>query len=157
MIKTIQAETPEQIEQARKIFREYEVWIGLSLCFQDFDAEVANLPGKYAAPDGRLFLAFSDEKLAGCVALRKLEEGVCEMKRLFVKEDFRGLRIGIKLIEKLIDEARLIGYKTLRLDTYPPKMGKAVGIYESYGFREIPAYYHNPYGDSLFMELDLTV
>ncbi len=155
MIKIIQAETPEQTEEARKLFREYEAWLGLNLCFQNFDAEVANLPDKYAAPDGRLFLAFSGGKPAGCIALRKLEEGVCEMKRLFVKEDFRGLGIGIKLIEKLIGEARLIGYKTLRLDTYPPKMGKAVGIYESCGFREIPAYYHNPYGDSLYMEKDL--
>lgn len=155
MIVIIEAETPEQIEQARKLFREYEAWFGMNLCFQDFDGEVAALPGKYAAPEGRLFLAFSDEKLAGCIALRKLEEGVCEMKRLFVREDFRGLGIGIKLIEKLIDEARLIGYKTMRLDTYPPKMAKAVGLYESNGFREIPAYYHNPYGETLFMEKDL--
>ncbi len=87
--------------------------------------------------------------------MRKLEPGICEMKRLFVREDFRGQRIGIALIEKFIAEARLIGYQKIRLDTFPPKMGKAVKLYESYGFREIPAYYHNPYGETLFMEMKL--
>src|SRR5215217_6493931 len=118
MIEIIQAESIEQIEKARKLFREYESWIGLALCFQNFDEEVANLPGKYAAPDGRLFLAFADEKLAGSIALRKLEAGVCEMKRLFVKDEFRGQKIGIALIEKLIAEAQKIGYEKMRLDTY---------------------------------------
>ena len=155
MIEILQAETNEQIEQARKLFREYEAWFGMNLCFQNFDEEVANLPGKYAAPEGRLFLAFSGEKLAGCIALRKLEEGICEMKRLFVRKDFRGQKIGISLIEKLIAEARKIGYKKMRLDTFPPKMSKAVALYENYGFREIEPYYHNPYGETLFLELDL--
>jgi ribosomal protein S18 acetylase RimI-like enzyme len=154
-IKIIRAGTTAQIEQARAIFREYEAWFGLALCFQNFDEEVANLPGKYAAPAGRLLLAFADEKLAGSIALRKLEDGVCEMKRLFVKDEFRGRRIGIALIEKLIAEAQKIGYEKMRLDTYPPKMAKAVKLYESYGFREIPPYYHNPYGETLFMELNL--
>ncbi len=152
MIEIIQAETDEQIETARAIFREYEAWFGLALCFQNFDEEVASLPGKYAAPEGRLFLAFVDKKLAGCIALRKLEDKICEMKRLFVKEDFRGQKIGIALIEKLIEEARKIGYEKMRLDTFPPRMSKAVSLYESYGFREISPYYHNPYGETLFME-----
>ncbi len=156
MIEIIQAETDEQIETARKLFREYEAWFGLALCFQNFDEEVANLPGKYAAArGGRLFLAFADEHLAGCIALRKLEDGVCEMKRLFVKNEFRGQKIGLALIEKIIEEARKIGYEKMRLDTFPPKMAKAVSLYESYGFRGIPPYYHNPYGDTLFMELNL--
>ena len=155
MIEIIQAESAEQIEKARKLFREYETWFGLALCFQNFDEEVANLPGKYALPEGRLFLAFADENLAGCIALRKLEDGVCEMKRLFVREDFRGQKIGKLLIDKLIEEARRTGYEKMRLDTYPPKMAKAVKIYESYGFRRIPPYYHNPYGETLFMELNL--
>lgn len=155
MIEIVQAETTEQIEQSRILFREYEAWFGLNLCFQNFDEEVANLPGKYALPEGRLFLAFAGEKLAGCIAMRKLETDVCEMKRLFVREDFRGQNVGKSLIEKLIEEARSLGYKKMRLDTYPPKMGKAVKMYESYGFREISPYYHNPYGEALFMELDL--
>ncbi len=152
MIQILQAETPEQIGETKKLFCEYEAWLGLNICFQNFEEEVANLPGKYAQPDGRLYLAFSGESLAGCIALRKLEEDICEMKRLFVREDFRGQRIGILLIEKLIEEARSIGYKKMRLDTYPPKMAKAVKLYESHGFYEITPYYQNPYGETLFME-----
>ncbi len=155
MLEIINAETPEHIEYARKLFFEYESLIGLNLCFQNFEEEVANLPGKYAVPDGRLFLAFSNEKIAGCIALRKLENEVCEMKRLFVKDDFRGQKIGINLIEKLLEDARKIGYKKMRLDTFPPKMGQAVKLYESYGFREIPPYYQNPYGETLFLEKKL--
>jgi ribosomal protein S18 acetylase RimI-like enzyme len=153
MIEIIQAETPEQIEQTRAIFREYESWLGLSLCFQGFEEELANLPGKYAEPDGRLYLAFSGRELAGCIAMRKLEDGISEMKRLYVKEKFRGNGIGNKLIERVIDAAKQTGYSKIRLDTYPPKMGKAVRLYESYGFHEIPPYYHNPFGETLFMEL----
>lgn len=155
MVKIIQAATPEHIEQARALFREYEAWFGMKLCFQNFDEEVANLPGKYAAPDGRLYLAFAGENLAGSIALRKLEDGICEMKRLFVRDEFRGQKIGVLLIEKVIEEARKIGYRKMRLDTFPAKMGKAVSLYESYGFRTIDPYYHNPHGETLFMEKDL--
>ncbi|MEO6590249.1 MAG: GNAT family N-acetyltransferase [Pyrinomonadaceae bacterium] len=154
MIEIVQAETAEQIGQAQNLFREYETWFGLKLCFQNFDEELKNLPGKYAPPDGRLFLAFADKKLAGCIALRKLEDKICEMKRLFVREDFRGFRSGKILIEKLIAEAQTIGYEKMRLDTFPSKMGKAVELYNSYGFYEIKPYYYNPYGETLFMELD---
>lgn len=155
MIEIIQSATAAHIDEARTLFREYEAWFGMSLCFQNFDAEVANLPGKYAPPEGRLFLAYADESLAGCIALRKLEAGVCEMKRLFVRDRFRGRQIGVKLIEKLFAEARAIGYEKMRLDTFPAKMGKAVSLYESYGFREIPPYYENPHGETLYMEKDL--
>jgi GNAT superfamily N-acetyltransferase len=155
MLNIIQAETTEQIESARTLFREYEAWLGLDLCFQGFETELAELPGKYAEPDGRLLLVHSDESLAGCIALRKLDVGLCEMKRLFVRDEFRGERIGVQLIEKLIDDAREIGYKTMRLDTYPAKMGKAVGLYESHGFRLIEPYYENPHNGVLFMELAL--
>src|SRR5438477_5714513 len=99
MLTVIQVETDEQIAEARTLFREYEAWLGMSLCFQDFENEVATLPGKYAMPDGRLLLAYSDERLAGCIALRPLDEnGVCEMKRLFVRDEFRGQQIGVALI-----------------------------------------------------------
>lgn len=155
MLLISQAATNEQIDAARELFREYEAWLGLDLCFQGFEAELARLPGKYAPPDGRLLLASSDDRLAGCIALRKLDEGVCEMKRLFVRDGFRGLRIGQSLIQRVIDEARLIGYTAMRLDTYPEKMGKAVGLYESHGFCEIAPYYENPHDDVLFMELKL--
>jgi len=155
MLTITQAETPNQIDEAKMLFREYESRLGLDLCFQGFEAELAELPGKYALPDGRLLLAYSDEKLAGCIALRKLEDGVCEMKRLFVRDDFRGQKIGIQLIERLIADAREIGYEKMRLDTYPAKMGKAVSLYESHGFRQIEPYYKNPYEGVLFMELTL--
>jgi len=155
MLKLIQPQTPDEIEVARQLFREYESWLGLSLCFQGFEEELRGLPGKYTPPDGRLLLAFVDYELGGCIALRKLEDGICEMKRLFVREQFRGQRIGQQLIERIIDEARFAGYKAMRLDTFPPKMGKAVKLYESYSFREIPPYYENPHGETLFMELKL--
>ena len=155
MLTITQAETDEQITEAKSLFREYEAWLAMDLCFQGFESELAALPSKYAMPDGRLYLAYSDHKLAGCIALRKLESGICEMKRLFVRDGFRGQKIGIKLIEKVIADAREIGYQKMRLDTYPPKMGKAVKLYESHGFAEIPPYYDNPHGDVLFMELTL--
>ena len=153
MLTILQAELDEQISETKTLFREYEAWLGMDLCFQGFEAELAALPGKYSMPDGRLYLAYSDDKLAGCIALRKLESGICEMKRLFVRDGFRGERIGLHLIEKVIADAREIGYQKMRLDTYPPKMGKAVKLYESHGFAEIPPYYDNSHGDVLFMEL----
>jgi len=150
-----QAVLAEDILSARELFREYESWLGMSLCFQDFEREVATLPGKYAMPDGRLYLAYFDDKLAGCIALRKLEDGIGEMKRLFVRDGFRGQKIGVHLIEKVIADAKEIGYEKMRLDTYPPKMGKAVSLYETHGFAPIPPYYDNPHADVLFMELSL--
>ena len=151
-----QAETDDEIAITREIFREYEAWLGLDLCFQGFEDELKNLPGKYAAPGGRLYLARVDRSVAGCIALRPLGSEVCEMKRLFVREQFRGLQIGRLLIERVIADAKEIGYDAMRLDTFPPKMGKAVGLYESYGFRAIAPYYDNPNEGVLFMELSLS-
>ena len=155
MLDIIQAETEKQIAEATTLFREYESWLGMSLCFQDFETEVASLPGKYAMPNGRLLLAYSENELAGCIALRPIADNICEMKRLFVRNEFRGRQIGVALIERLIADAREIGYIAMRLDTFPPKMGKAVKLYESHGFRSIPPYYENPYHGVLFMELSL--
>jgi len=156
MLDIIEAETDDHITEARTLFREYEAWLGMSLCFQGFEEEVATLPGKYTPPGGRLLLAYSDDKLAGCIALRPFgDDGLCEMKRLFVRDGFRGQRIGLHLIERVIEEARAIGYSKMLLDTHPEKMGKAVDLYRSHGFVEIPAYYENPHGGVLFMELAL--
>lgn len=156
MLSIIQANTDEQITEVRALFREYESWLGMSLCFQGFEEELATLPGKYAQPEGRLLLAYSDDKLAGCIALRPLkDEGVCEMKRLFVRDGFRGERVGLRLIQQVIAEAREIGYSKMRLDTHPEKMGKAVSLYEAHGFVEIAPYYENPHDGVLFMELVL--
>lgn len=155
MTKILQAKTAAEIAAARELFREYEAWLGLDLCFQGFEAELAALPGKYAPPAGRLLLAYSDDTLAGCIAMREIEAGVCEMKRLFVRDEFRGARIGVALVEKLIADAREIGYEKMRLDTFPPMMGKAVSLYASHGFVEIEPYYENPHDGVLFMELTL--
>lgn len=143
------------VETARTLFREYENKMGLDLCFQGFEAELASLPGNYAEPSGRLLIATIDGQIAGCVALKKVDDETCEMKRLYVREEFRGQKVGIALIERLISDARSIGYKRLRLDTFPPIMAKAVELYRSYGFREIEPYTTDPHPDLLFMELML--
>ena len=105
VLTIVQAESNNHIQQARDLFREYENWLGLDLCFQGFEQELRDLPGKYALPAGRLFLAYSDDELAGCIAMRKFDDTICEMKRLFVRDQFRGQKIGVELIEKLIKEA----------------------------------------------------
>lgn len=151
----IQAETREHIEHARTLFREYEVWLGLDLCFQNFEKELAELPGAYAPPTGRLLLAFEDDQLAGCVALRKLSDGVAEMKRLFLRPQFHGNGRGRQLAERIIEEARGSDYQKMRLDTLPEQMGKAIALYQSLGFTEIAPYYDNPVTGAIFMELEL--
>lgn len=143
------------IVTVRCLFREYEDKMGLDLCFQGFEAELASLPGNYAEPSGRLLIAAIDDSVAGCIALKKVDAETCEMKRLFVREEFRGQRIGIALIERLIADAREIGYKRLRLDTFPPIMSKAVELYRIYGFREIEPYNSDPHPELMFMEMDL--
>lgn len=155
MAEIFQAESPEEIETARRLFREYEAWLGMDLCFQGFEEELRTLPGRYAEPNGRLLIASVDDSPAGCIAMRKLEDGICEMKRLYLRPNARGLGLGNRLIEQLIEEARSVGYAKMRLDTYPPKMAKAVSIYQSHGFHPIPPYYDNPHEGVLFMELDL--
>jgi len=155
MAHFLQVESEEDVKQARGLFREYETWLGLDLCFQNFEKELAELPGAYAPPTGRLLLAYEDEQLAGCVALRKLSDGVCEMKRLFLRPEFQGRGRGRQLAQQIIDEARRADYKRMRLDTLPQQMGKAIALYHSLGFKEIKPYYENPVVGAMFMELDL--
>ncbi len=156
MLTIAQAETPEQIAQARALMVEYAGTLGFELCFQNFEEEMRTLPGKYAAPGGRLLLAMCDGKPAGVVALRPLDEpAVCEMKRLYVRPDFRGKSLGRALAEELIVTARAIGYQRMRLDTVPGKMDRAIAMYREMGFREIEAYYPSPVRHTLFMELAL--
>lgn len=156
MYEIIDVNTPELINETKILFREYEKWLDVSLCFQGFEEEVNSLPGKYAPPDGRLYIVKYDGKYSGCIALRKIEDGICEMKRLFLKEELRGKGIGNSLVTKIISDAKFIGYKTMRLDTIKEKMPKAVEIYTKHGFVETEAYYHNPNPHTLFMELDLS-
>ena len=155
-MKLIQTGTSEQIELARELFKDYEVALGISLCFQNFEKELAELPGDYTPPDGRLILAFDDGELAGCVALRKLNDGICEMKRLFVRPAFQGKGLGRNLIDSIIREAKAIGYERMRLDTLPLQMNKAIALYRAIGFQEIDPYYANPVPGALFMELRLS-
>jgi len=155
-----QAHSPAQIEQARELFLEYAQSLGFSLCFQNFDKELADLPGDYIPPDGRLLLAESDGKLAGCVALHRLasaslEANICEMKRLYVRPGFRGRSLGRKLADRIIAEARQIGYTHMRLDTVSGKMDRAIAMYREMGFREIASYRENPMPGVLYMELIL--
>jgi ribosomal protein S18 acetylase RimI-like enzyme len=154
-MKLIQANSAEDIRRARELFEEYAAGLGFSLCFQDFDREVAELPGKYVPPNGRLLLAVKDNQTAGCVALRRIGEGVCEMKRLYVRTSFRGAGLGRTLAEAIIQAARELGYQRMRLDTLPGKMDAAIAMYRSFGFKEIAAYYDNPVAGALFMELEL--
>jgi putative acetyltransferase len=149
------AESAAQIAQARELFLEYAESLGFSLCFQNFEQELAGLPGGYAPPDGRLLLAECEGQVAACVALHKLEQGVCEMKRLYLRPPFRGKGLGRALAERIIAEARQIGYHHMRLDTFEPVMKDAVAMYRKLGFKEIAAYCPNPMAGAMYMELEL--
>jgi carbonic anhydrase len=151
-----QAESSADIDEARALFKEYEASLGISLCFQSFDQELANLPGDYSPPSGRLLLARIGAKVAGCIALRRINGDTCEMKRLYLRPEFRGTGLGGKMVEAILSEARQIGYSKMRLDTLPGRMDNAIKLYRSIGFKEIPAYYDTPLSDTLYMELDLT-
>jgi len=151
-----QAKSSADIDEARALFKQYEASLGISLCFQSFDQELASLPGDYAPPLGRLLLARVGSDVAGCIALRKLNDSVCEMKRLYLRPSFRGKGLGGKMVDAILNEAKLIGYAKMRLDTIPGKMDEAIKLYRSIGFKEIPAYYDTPFGDTLYMELNLT-
>ena len=150
----VQVETPQQIEEVRSLLREYEASLNVSLCFQGFEKELAELPGDYAPPRGRLILGRDGDQSAGCVALRGLDEETCEMKRLYLRPEFRGQGAGRRLARAVIQEARTLGYKRMRLDTLAA-MRDAKALYESLGFKRIEPYYHNPHPGSEFMELEL--
>jgi putative acetyltransferase len=150
----LSAETGKNLKLVRTLFKEYAESLDFDLDFQDFREELNNLPGQYASPSGRLLIAMYGDKPAGCIALRKLNRGVCEMKRLYIKPQFRGLGIGRALTEAIIDEAKRIQYARMRLDTVP-SMKEARALYVSLGFKEIKPYRYNPIEGSQFMELSL--
>ena len=151
------AQTPAQITQARELFLEYAQSLGFSLCFQNFDEELKSLPGTYAPPHGRLLLArcrgLDEDHIAGCIALRPLQAGICEMKRLYVRPGDRGKGLGKILVDRLILEARTIGYERMRLDTIGSAMKDAIALYRRMGFREIAPYSSIPLESALWMEL----
>ncbi len=154
-IRFVPAKSVKDIRAARKLFKEYAASLGFDLCFQDFDQELTRLPGEYAAPAGRLYLALRGKRIVGCIALRKINKKICEMKRMYVRPRFRGKGIGRLLALKVINEAIKIGYKSMRLDTVPA-MKQATALYKSLGFKKIKPYRYNPIPGALFLELRLT-
>ena len=157
-IEFITPATPEQLVATRLIFQEYAEQLGVDLCFQNFEAELAGLPGDYAAPEGCLLLALVDGEIAGCCAMRPLETvdyaNACEMKRLYVRPDFRRFGLGRQLVEAVLDAARIAGYHSLLLDTLND-MEAARALYEDLGFKDIPPYYHNPIAGAHYLKVDL--
>ncbi len=154
MLKIIQAETEEQIQQIRGLFTEYAASLGFDLCFQDFENELAELPGDFALPDGRLLMAVGGTTAAGCVALKKIEDDVCEMSRLYVRPEFRGKGLGRLLVAAVIEGARQFGYERIRLHTLAT-MKEASALYQSMGFQLIEPYSQIPQERCMFMEMIL--
>jgi putative acetyltransferase len=154
MVEVFNAVDPTDIEIARQLFREYNAELGIDLGFQDFTTEVAMLPGAYALPHGRLLLARSGAELLGCVALRSLPDHTCEMKRFYVRARNRASGAGRQLVEHVIKEARIVGYKRMFLDTLRT-MTRAQTIYDQFGFKDVPPYRHNPIEGTRFLGLDL--
>ena len=157
-VRLVAAEGPELLEQARLIFRDYEASLAIDLCFQDFDAELAALPGDYSPPAGQLLLALVDGVVAGCGAVRPLPDcdyaNACEMKRLYVRPAFRGFGIGRLLVHALLDEAKRAAYSCVLLDTLDD-MEAARELYASVGFEEIPPYYFNPLAGAHYLKANL--
>jgi putative acetyltransferase len=183
MLRIAPADRDPAVKLVSVLFREYAQSLGVDLSFQNFDDELATLPGEYAPPDGRVFLALLDENdapladrarececsrsqiplaassarfeaIAGCIALRRIDDETCEMKRLYVRQQFRGQGVGRKLVAAVIEAAREVGYCRMRLDTLP-QMSQAQVLYRSLGFREIPPYRYNPVPGTRFFELAL--
>ena len=155
-LQIIPVESREHLDAIRQLFTEYSHSLDIDLCFQGFTQELAELPGRYAVPEGRLFLMLEGATIAGCVALRKIGDGTCEMKRLYLRPGFRRRGAGRLLATAIIDAAREIGYHRMRLDTLP-SMHEAIVLYRSLGFRQIEPYYNNPSTGTIFMELELDV
>jgi GNAT superfamily N-acetyltransferase len=155
MLKIVNCEAPDHLQDAKKLFQEYADSRPGDPALTDFPREIAQLPGEYAAPDGCLLLAYHEDQPVGCVALRKCGEGIAEMKRLYVRRQKRGMGIGKLLVDRVITQAIMMGYLQLRLDTIPG-MDKAQALYRTAGFKEIPPYRYNPNKGTLFFELRLS-
>jgi ribosomal protein S18 acetylase RimI-like enzyme len=153
-MEIIRVKTAKHLDEIRQLFREYENFLGVDLCFQGFEEELAKLPGEYIPPKGSLLLAVDGKNTAGCVALRGFNGDVCEMKRLYLRSEYRGYGIGRKLSKKIIEEAERIGYSSIRLDTLK-NLKEAMGLYESLGFKRVDPYYDNALPGVMYWELQL--
>ena len=153
-LSIIDVGTGDDLEEARTIFQEYADTLGSDICLQNFAEELATLPGGYARPEGRLLLAMVEDHVAGCAALRALSAGTAEMKRVYVRPAFRGLGLGRKLVESILDESRAAGYRRVRLDTLRTMLG-AQQLYRELGFRQIAPYVDNPVPEAVYLELEL--
>lgn len=155
-MQIVEATSELQIEQVRSLFTEYRSELPVDYCFGSFDAEIAGLPGDYAAPRGKLLLATVVGQPVGCVGLRPFPlEGACEMKRLYVRPPFRNGGVGKQLVDRVLQEARSLGYATMRLDSYGPTMADALKLYRRLGFREVPPDPLQPVKGLVYMELPL--
>ena len=155
MVKIMTVGSEEELGLVRALFLEYAESLGFDLSFQSFQSELDGLPGDYGSPAGRLLLAWHGTETVGCVALRKLCDEICEMKRLYVRNEFRGKGIGKELATAIIEEAYKLGYKRMRLDTVP-SMTQAISLYNRLGFKGTEPYRYNPIQGTRFLELDLT-
>ena len=153
-MRLIRAESPRDIACVKALFLDYARSLDFSLCFQGFDEEMAGFPGRYAPPAGSLLLASLDGAAAGAVGLRALEDGACEMKRLYVQPEFRGRDLGRELVFAVLEEGRRLGYRVMRLDTLP-SMAEAIALYRDAGFTEIEPYTHNPLPGVTYFERPL--
>jgi carbonic anhydrase len=155
-IATSEVRSPDDVETVRELILEYADWLDVDLCFQDFDAEMADLAATYAPPAGQLYLVRVDGEPAACIGLKPIAAaGEAEVKRLYVRPAYRGHGIARALVTRIIEDARAAGYRTLRLDTLAPRMPEAEALYRSFGFGLTPPYYYNPYEGVVFYALDL--
>jgi carbonic anhydrase len=153
-VKYIIAKSKQQFEEAKKLFTEYATWLNIDLCFQNFTKELEEIEKMYAAHSGGIFLCVDDDKYIGCSAIRRMDDTTCELKRMWVQQNYQGKGIGEELLNKCIDLANKLNYKTIRLDTLS-RLQPAIQLYKKYAFEETSSYYNNPNPDVVYMKKEL--
>lgn len=148
------ATSKEEYEEAKKLFTEYAAWLNIDLCFQNFTKELDEIEKMYATDSGGIFLCVDDDKYIGCSAIRRMDDTTCELKRMWVQQNYQGKGIGEELLKKCIDLAQQLNYKTIRLDTLS-RLQPAIQLYKKYSFEETTSYYNNPNADVVYMKKEL--